>query len=47
MSGRPDTAMPAFRREGAAGLRDDEISDLVAYLRSLRKSPKPQQGAKP
>jgi mono/diheme cytochrome c family protein len=47
LSGRPDTAMPAFRRAGAAGLGDDEIRDLVAYLRSLRKSPNPQPGVKP
>jgi mono/diheme cytochrome c family protein len=47
MSGRPDTAMPAFRREGAAGLTDSEISDLVAYLRSLRRASNVDKGVKP
>lgn len=32
--GRPDTAMPAFQRAGADGLSDEEIEDLVAYLRT-------------
>jgi mono/diheme cytochrome c family protein len=36
-NGRADTAMPAFQREGAAGLTDDEVRDLLAFLRSLRK----------
>ncbi len=35
--GRPDTVMPAFQREGADGLGEDEIDDLLAYLRSLGK----------
>jgi mono/diheme cytochrome c family protein len=35
--GRQDTPMPAFQREGAAGLRDEEVADLLAYLRSLEK----------
>lgn len=39
-SGRPDTAMPAFRR-GDLGLTDDEIRHLIAYLRSLRTSTTP------
>lgn len=40
--GRPDTPMPAFRREGAQGLTDEEVRDLVAYLRSLgNKGTKP------
>jgi mono/diheme cytochrome c family protein len=34
-NGRSDTAMPAFQRDGADGLTDAEVSDLVAYLRSL------------
>jgi mono/diheme cytochrome c family protein len=34
-NGRKDTAMAAFQREGAAGLTDDEVRDLLAYLRSL------------
>jgi mono/diheme cytochrome c family protein len=33
--GRPDTPMPASQRPGAAGLSDEEVRDLVAYLRSL------------
>ncbi len=33
--GRSDTAMPAFQPPGAAGLTDAEISDLLAYLRSV------------
>ncbi|MFO0841412.1 MAG: c-type cytochrome [Gemmataceae bacterium] len=35
--GRPDTAMPAFQRDGADGLSGDEILDLVAHVRSLGK----------
>lgn len=35
--GRPDTAMPAFQREGADGLSDGEILDLLAHVRSLGK----------
>ena len=35
--GRPDTPMPAFRREGAQGLSDEEVRDLIAYVRSLGK----------
>jgi mono/diheme cytochrome c family protein len=35
--GRPDTAMPAFQRDGADGLTDDEVQHLLAYLRSLGK----------
>jgi mono/diheme cytochrome c family protein len=35
--GRLDTAMPAFQREGAAGLGNEEIGDLLAYIRSLGK----------
>jgi mono/diheme cytochrome c family protein len=37
VNGRADTAMPAFQREGADGLTDDEVRDLVAYIRSLAK----------
>jgi mono/diheme cytochrome c family protein len=37
VNGRADTAMPAFKREGADGLTDDEVRDLVAYVRSLAK----------
>jgi mono/diheme cytochrome c family protein len=36
-NGRTDTAMPAFQREGAAGLTDDEVRDLFAFIRSLGK----------
>jgi cytochrome c oxidase cbb3-type subunit 3 len=36
-NGRADTAMPAFRRDGADGLTDEELYDLLAYLRSLAK----------
>jgi mono/diheme cytochrome c family protein len=35
--GRLDTAMPAFQREGKAGLGDDELRDLLAFIRSLGK----------
>lgn len=35
INGRADTAMPAFQRPGAAGLTDDEVRDLIAYVRSL------------
>jgi cytochrome c oxidase cbb3-type subunit 3/ubiquinol-cytochrome c reductase cytochrome c subunit len=34
-NGRTDTAMPAWSRPGADGLSDQEIGDLVAYLRTL------------
>jgi mono/diheme cytochrome c family protein len=37
--GRADTAMPAFQRPGADGLTDDEVRDLVAYVRSLGQNP--------
>jgi mono/diheme cytochrome c family protein len=37
VNGRADTAMPAFQRDGADGLTDDEVRDLVAYVRSLGK----------
>jgi mono/diheme cytochrome c family protein len=40
--GRPDTPMPAFRREGAQGLSDEEVRDLIAYVRSMGK-----KGSKP
>jgi mono/diheme cytochrome c family protein len=36
-NGRSDTVMPAFQREGADGLTDAEVRDLVAYVRSLGK----------
>jgi mono/diheme cytochrome c family protein len=35
--GRRDTAMPAFQRDGAASLSDDELRDLLAFIRSLGK----------
>jgi mono/diheme cytochrome c family protein len=38
-NGRADTPMPAFQRPGADGLTDDEVRDLVAYVRSLGKQP--------
>ncbi len=34
-NGRRDTAMPAFRRDGADGLTDDELANLLGYIRSL------------
>ena len=34
-NGRRATAMPAFQRPGVTGLTEAEISDLVAYVRSL------------
>jgi mono/diheme cytochrome c family protein len=39
VNGRTDTAMPAFQREQAAGLTDDEVRHLLAYIRSLAKNP--------
>jgi cytochrome c oxidase cbb3-type subunit 3 len=33
--GRIDAAMPAFRQPGRGGLSDEQILDLVAYVRSL------------
>lgn len=33
--GRIDTAMPAFRRDGADGLSENELRELLAYVRSL------------
>jgi cytochrome c oxidase cbb3-type subunit 3 len=39
--GRPDTPMPSFQREGAAGVTDAELRDLVAYVRSLGRKPAP------
>ncbi len=36
-NGRIDTAMPAFQRSGAAGLSDDEVRDLLAFLRAQGK----------
>lgn len=35
-NGRPDTAMPAFRRPGKTGLTDKEMADVLAYIRSLK-----------
>jgi mono/diheme cytochrome c family protein len=35
--GRPDTAMPAFQRQGADGLTDEEVQHLLAFVRSLAK----------
>jgi mono/diheme cytochrome c family protein len=37
VNGRQDTAMPAFQRKDSAGLSDDEIRALLAYVRSLEK----------
>ncbi|MBL8793625.1 MAG: c-type cytochrome [Planctomycetia bacterium] len=39
VNGRADTAMPAFQRDGCASLTDDEIRDLLSYIRSLEKKP--------
>jgi mono/diheme cytochrome c family protein len=39
VNGRADTAMPAFQRQGAAGLTNAEVRDLLAYVRSLGKKP--------
>jgi mono/diheme cytochrome c family protein len=33
-NGRARTAMPAFQRRGAAALSDDEIGDLLAFIRT-------------
>jgi mono/diheme cytochrome c family protein len=38
-NGRADTPMPSFQRPGADGLSDDEVRDLVAYVRSLGQTP--------
>lgn len=38
-NGRADTAMPAFQREGAAGLSDQEIGDLIAFIRAMLTHP--------
>ena len=35
VNGRADTAMPAFQREGADGLTDEDILDLLAHVRTL------------
>jgi mono/diheme cytochrome c family protein len=37
VNGRADTPMPAFQRPGRAGLTDEEVCDLVTFLRSLDK----------
>jgi mono/diheme cytochrome c family protein len=37
--GRVDTAMPAFQRESAASLDDEEVRDLLAFIRSLGNRP--------
>jgi mono/diheme cytochrome c family protein len=34
-NGRTDTAMPTFQREGADGLTDEELRDLLACIRSF------------
>jgi mono/diheme cytochrome c family protein len=34
-NGRHDTAMPAFQRAAADGLSDEDIADLLSYIRSL------------
>lgn len=38
-SGRSDTAMPAFQREGVPGLSDQEIGDLIAFIRAMLTHP--------
>lgn len=35
VSGRADTAMPAFQRPDASGLSDQEVRDLVRHIRSF------------
>jgi mono/diheme cytochrome c family protein len=47
VNGRTDTAMPAFQRPGAAGLTDDEVRHLLAYIRSLDRTHEPRGGAIP
>jgi mono/diheme cytochrome c family protein len=39
VNGRADTAMPAFQRDGCAGLTDEEVRDLLSYIRSLGQKP--------
>jgi mono/diheme cytochrome c family protein len=38
-NGRVDTAMPAFQREGLPGLTDQEVGDLVAFIRAMLTNP--------
>src|SRR5262249_14419203 len=33
VNGRTDTAMPSFQRDGCASLTDDEVRDLLSYIR--------------
>ncbi len=35
VNGRADTAMPAFQRPGGAGLSDQEVRDVTAFVRTL------------
>jgi mono/diheme cytochrome c family protein len=41
-NGRQDTPMPAFQRDGADGLTDAEVRDLVTYVRSLGRTNEPR-----
>ena len=38
MNGRVGTAMPAFQRKEAPAFSDQDIADVVTYLRTLQKS---------
>jgi mono/diheme cytochrome c family protein len=38
-NGRKEAAMPSFQRPGATGLGDNEVGDLLAYIRSLNAPP--------
>jgi mono/diheme cytochrome c family protein len=46
-NGRKGTAMPSFQRPGTTGLGDNEIGDLLAYIRSLSAIPASTSAEKP
>ena len=41
--GRPETPMPAWGVEGGGPMNDQQISDLVAYLKSIQRDPEKVQ----
>jgi mono/diheme cytochrome c family protein len=45
-NGRLDTAMPAFQRPGPSGLSDQEIGDLIAFIRAMLNNPVGPEHAK-
>jgi mono/diheme cytochrome c family protein len=44
-NGRADTAMPAFQRDGVPSLSDQEIGDLIAFIRAMLTEPVGQDHA--